>query len=340
MADDRFFKRGKPLPLARLAELAGTALVNAPDENLLIRDVAPVDRAGPCDITFFDNRKYRQSFQETRAGACLVSPESVRYAPPGTALLVTKYPYKAYAHIASIFYGSERPDPYISDRAFIDETATVGRECTIEPGAVIGPGAEIGNGCWIEANAVIGQGVVVGEQCRIGAGSTLSHCLIGKSVRLYPGVRVGQDGFGFAIDPNGHIKVPQLGRVIIEDRCEIGANTCIDRGAGPDTVIGAGTWIDNLVQIGHNVRIGRGCVIVAQAGVAGSTVLEDFAVLGGQVGVAGHLTVGKGARIAAQSGIMRDVPPGDEMMGTPAVPIRQFMRQVAFLGRMVKKERN
>ena len=161
--------------------------------------------------------------------------------------------------------------------------------------------------------------------------------MIGSYSRLYPGVRVGQDGFGFAIDPAGHVKVPQLGRVIIEEHVEIGANTTIDRGAGPDTVIGQGTWIDNLVQIGHNVKIGRGCIIVSQVGISGSTVLGDFVAVGGQVGIAGHLQIGSGVRIAAQSGIMKDIPAGDEVMGSPAVPIRQYMKQVAFLKRLVKK---
>jgi UDP-3-O-[3-hydroxymyristoyl] glucosamine N-acyltransferase len=184
---------------------------------------------------------------------------------------------------------------------------------------------------------VIAQNVEIGDQSVIGANASISHALIGANVRIYPGVRIGQDGFGFAIDPAGHVKVPQLGRVIIGDSVEIGANTTIDRGAGPDTHIGQGSWIDNLVQIGHNVKIGRGCVIIAQTGVAGSTVLEDYAVLAAQVGVAGHLTIGMGARIGAQSGVMRDVAAGSEVMGAPAMPAKQFMRQVAMLRKMSNK---
>ena len=184
---------------------------------------------------------------------------------------------------------------------------------------------------------MIGQSVEIGDGCVIGANTSISHALIGAYVRIYPGVRIGQDGFGFAIDPAGHVKVPQLGRVIIEDSVEIGANTTIDRGAGPDTVIGQGAWIDNLVQIGHNVKIGRGCVIIAQTGVAGSTVLEDYVVLAAQVGVAGHLTIGMGARVGAQSGVMRDVASGSEVMGAPALPAKQFMRQIAMLKKMSSK---
>jgi len=172
---------------------------------------------------------------------------------------------------------------------------------------------------------------VLGEDTEIGAGATLSHCLIGSRVRIYPGVRIGQDGFGFAIDPAGHVPVPQLGRVIIEDDVEIGANVTIDRGAGPDTVIGRGCMIDNLVQIGHNVEVGAGSVIVAQAGISGSTKLGKFVVLAGQAGLAGHLTIGDGARVGAQSGVMRDVPPGEDVVGSPAMPSRQYWRWYAKL---------
>jgi len=204
---------------------------------------------------------------------------------------------------------------------------------------VILDGVQIGKGCYIEAGAVIGRNVQIGDYVRIGANANISHAHIGSYSRLYPGVRVGQDGFGFAIDPKGHVKVPQLGRVMIGQHVEIGANSCIDRGAGPDTEIGDGTWIDNLVQIGHNVKIGRGCIIVSQVGISGSTVLEDFVALGGQAGVAGHLRIGMGARIAAQSGIMKNVPAGEEQMGSPALPIRDFMKQVALLKRLIKKDK-
>jgi UDP-3-O-[3-hydroxymyristoyl] glucosamine N-acyltransferase len=204
---------------------------------------------------------------------------------------------------------------------------------------VIGKGATIGRNCWIEANAVIGCGVVIGDNCRIGPGATVSHALIGNNVRLYPGVRVGQDGFGFAIDPAGFVKIPQLGRVMIEDDVEVGANSCIDRGAGPDTVIGRGTWIDNLVQIGHNVRIGRGCILVGQCGIAGSTVLEDYVVVAAQAGIAGHLHVGKGARIGAQAGVLRNLDAGGEYMGSPCLPMRQNMRQIALLKRLTSRDK-
>jgi UDP-3-O-[3-hydroxymyristoyl] glucosamine N-acyltransferase len=185
---------------------------------------------------------------------------------------------------------------------------------------------------------VIGQAVRIGDDTAIGANASLSHCDVGERTLIHPGVRIGQRGFGFAIDPAGHVRVPQLGRVIVGDDVEIGANSTVDRGAGPDTVIGDGTMIDNLVQIGHNVRIGKGCIIIAQVGIGGSTVLEDYVVVAAQVGIAGHLRIGSGAQIAAKSGIMRDIAPGAKMAGTPAVPVRQFFRQVAMLENMVRKK--
>jgi UDP-3-O-[3-hydroxymyristoyl] glucosamine N-acyltransferase len=210
--------------------------------------------------------------------------------------------------------------------------------CQIDAGAVIGAHAEIAADCHIGANAVIGEGVALGANCRIGANSTISHAILGSRVYIHPGVRIGQDGFGFAMGPAGHLKVPQLGRVVVHDDVEIGANTTIDRGAGPDTVIGAGCRIDKLVQIGHNVQLGRGCVLVAQTGISGSTKLGDFVITAGQAGLTGHLTIGSGARIAAQAGVMRDVAPGETVGGSPAVPVTQWLRQTALLGQLAQKK--
>jgi UDP-3-O-[3-hydroxymyristoyl] glucosamine N-acyltransferase len=213
----------------------------------------------------------------------------------------------------------------------------VPEDCAVGPFVVIEAGAKIGRGCQIGAGTVIGAAVELGEECRVGAHVALSHCLIGARVVLHPGVRIGQAGFGFAPDSGAPVKVPQLGRVVIGDDVDIGANTTIDRGSGHDTVIGAGTMIDNLVQIGHNVVLGRGCVLAGQVGIAGSTRLGDFVMVGGQAGLAGHLSIDSGARIAAKSGLMRDVAPGETVCGSPAVPIGLFMRQVAALRRLARK---
>jgi UDP-3-O-[3-hydroxymyristoyl] glucosamine N-acyltransferase len=254
------------------------------------------------------------------------------------ALLTSEAPYKSYAVAAAMFHPRAEPVPGVHQAAVVDASAAVADGCRIEAGAVVGEHAQIGARCLIGANAVIGPGVEIGEDSRIGPGATVSHSLIGSRVSIYPGARLGQDGFGFAPDPKGHVKVPQLGRVVIEDDVEIGANTTIDRGAGPDTVIGQGCWIDNLVQIAHNVQLGRGCVIVAQVGISGSTKIGDFVQIGGQAGLTGHLTIGTGARIAAQAGIMRDIEPGATYGGSPAVPVRIWHRQSAALARLAKSK--
>ncbi|MED5422013.1 MAG: UDP-3-O-(3-hydroxymyristoyl)glucosamine N-acyltransferase, partial [Pseudomonadota bacterium] len=281
MADPRFFQNNGPFSLKDLAAFicADLVLYKGGVAVRLLQDVAPLGVAGETDISFLDNVKYKADFGASQAGVCIVSPAMVEYAPEGMDLLVTKNPYKAYALIAQKFYPV---DPELDDTGMVDDaahvvdTAIIGKGCVVKAGAVIGAGAKLGDYVRVEPNATIGENVEIGANTVIGANASLSHTLVGANVRIYPGVRIGQDGFGFAIDPAGHVKVPQLGRVIIEDSVEIGANTTIDRGAGPDTVIGQGTWIDNLVQIGHNVKIGRGCIIIAQTGVAGSTILEDY----------------------------------------------------------------
>lgn len=337
MADPRFHTVSSPKTLSEVAALTGSVMGDSADPDYVVKDVASLDKAGEDHISFLDNIKYKGDFAATQAGACIVSEKMVEFAPDGCQLLISKSPYKSYALIAQAFYPQEQKEAFVSPKADVADTATLGDGCTIESGAVIGDGAKLGKGCHVEPNAVIGRNVEIGDHCRIGANATISHTVMADYSRLYPGVRVGQDGFGFAIDPSGHVKVPQLGRVMIGSHVEIGANTCIDRGAGPDTVIGDGVWIDNCVQIGHNVKIGRGSVIVAQAGIAGSTTIEDFVVVAAQAGIAGHLTIGQGTRIAAQSGIMQNLPPGSEVMGSPALPIKQHLRHVAMIKKMTQK---
>ena len=340
MADQRFFTVSAPKSLTELAKIGGARLHESADPDLMIADIAPLDQAGEGKLSFLDNIRYKQAFTNTKAAACIVSPALAAFAPQGCQLLLSDKPYKSYALIAQSFYPDNHPPANISKHAVIGDDAVIGNGCVIEAGVVIGEGSVIGEGTWIAPNAVIGRNVVIGDKCRIGANASVSHAIIGNHTRIYPGARIGQDGFGFAIDPAGHVKVPQLGRVLIGDNVEIGSNTCIDRGAGPDTVIGDSTWIDNLVQIGHNVRTGRGCVLVGQCGIAGSTVLEDYVVIAAQGGVAGHLTIGRGARIGAQSGVMKDIPPGEEHFGIPSQPIKQAMRQIATLKRLTKPQKS
>ena len=339
MADPRFHSRAGPFTLAELAIFSEAEIGIDSDPGLRLVDVAPLDRAGTEQLSFLDNQKYIDSFETSEAAACIVAPGLAGRAPKGMALLLSAAPYKAYALAAQAFYPVAPPEPHIAETATIEPSAQVDRTCRVEPGVVIGAHAIVGKNCLIGANVVIGPAVEIGEGVVVGACASLSHCLIGDRTRIYPGVRIGQDGFGFSPDPGGHTKVPQLGRVIVGDDVEIGANSTIDRGSGPDTIIGQGCWIDNLVQIGHNVELGRGCVVAGMVGLSGSTKIGDFVFLGGQVGIVGHITIGSGVKVAGQSGVTKDVPPGVTLGGTPAMPIRDWHRQTILLSRLSDKDK-
>ncbi len=339
MADPRFFTVAGPFPLSTLARISDGELGPGADPAQLVYDVAPLEAAGPNEISFLDNRKYLTTFFASRAGACVVPPELARRAPPEMALLLTKEPYRGYALIAQAFHPNPTPSGVVDPRAVIDPSARLGAGTEVVAGAFIGPRVEIGKRCLIDANAVIGLGVVLGDDCIVGAHVSLSHCRIGNRVVIYPGARLGQDGFGFAISRKGFTSVPQLGRVIVGDDVEIGANTTIDRGAGPDTVIGNGCRIDNLVQIGHNVQLGQGCVVVAQVGISGSTRVGDSVMIGGQAGLTGHLCIGSRARIGAQAGVIRDVAANTTVMGTPALKSRDYWRHIVVLKQMVRRSK-
>ncbi|NNE85244.1 MAG: UDP-3-O-(3-hydroxymyristoyl)glucosamine N-acyltransferase [Alphaproteobacteria bacterium] len=337
MADPRFFNRQGPITLGELARISSAELAPGCDAEQLVHDVAPLDTAGADELSFLDNPKYADAFRSSNAGACVVAAKLAGDAPAGMAVLLSDRPYRAYALIARAFYpGASADTASRHPSAIIDTTASIGEGCAIGAGAIIAAGVVLGDRVRVGAGAVIETAVTVGVESEIGAATTLSHCDIGARCMLHPGVRIGQRGFGFDMSPEGHLDVPQLGRVIIGDDVEIGANSCIDRGAGPDTIIGEGCKIDNLVQIGHNVQMGKGCVVVAQAGIAGSAQLGDFVVLAGQAGIAGHVRVAAGTQIAARSGAMRDTDPGDKLAGNPAIPAREYFRQMATLAKLTK----
>jgi UDP-3-O-[3-hydroxymyristoyl] glucosamine N-acyltransferase len=336
-----FFERAAPIRLGALAEKLGAELGRGADPGLLIHDVKSLADAGASDVSFLDNRKYLNLLGGTRASACLVAPAFAARVPAATAAVVMAQPYRGFALALQLLY----PDAMFSKAAMaapgdppVHPSAQLEEEVRVEPGAVIGREARVGRGTTIAAGALVGYRVRIGRGCYVGPGVSVMHALVGDRVILHAGVRVGQDGFGFAISPQGHVKVPQIGRVIIQDDVEIGANSCVDRGALKDTVIGAGSKIDNLVQIGHNVLMGRHCVIVGQVGIAGSAELGDFVVMGGQSGVAGHVKVGSGVQIAGASHAKDDIPAGARMGGTPTIPFTEWARQMAAIKRLTQKE--
>ncbi len=343
MSDPAFFRPRGPITLGDIAKLTNATLGEGADPERTIDNIRPLDLAGPRDLTLFDSPRFRDAFRATQAGACLLRAEHAGDARKGMALLISEDPYRAYVLVARALHEDDlRPRSPFRARG-VDPGASVHPEARLEdgviadPGAVIGPGAEIGSGTVIAANAVIGAEVRIGRDCSIGAGASILNALIGDRVTIHPGARIGQDGFGYIPGRSGHIKVPQLGRVIIQDDVEIGAGTAIDRGAGGDTMIGEGTKIDNLVQIGHNVSIGRHCVIVSLVGISGSVKIGDYVMMGGQAGIADHVTIGDRARVAAGAGVIKDLADGAEVVGAPAVPRRDFVRAQLALSRLAER---
>jgi UDP-3-O-[3-hydroxymyristoyl] glucosamine N-acyltransferase len=341
MSEPVFLRRARGLTLAEIAALTGAPPPPAPLLARRIVDVAPLDRAAPNAVSFFDNKNYAANAGATRAGACFTTAALAKRLPPHVAALVVPEPYRAFVAVArELFPHALRPsslaEPGAVAGAHVHPSARLESGVTVEPGAVVGPRAEIGGGTIIGATAVIGTEVRIGRDCSIGAGTVITDALIGDRVIIHPGCKIGQDGFGFVMGGSGHLKIPQVGRVIIQDDVEIGAGTTIDRGAIRDTVVGEGSKIDNLVQVGHNVSIGRCCVVAAQSGISGSSTLEDFVALGGSVGVSDHVTIGEGAQLAGASNVHADVPPGARWGGTPAKPVKLWFREMRTLAQLAR----
>ena len=337
MIDPRFYQRRAPLTLMQIVDLTRSELSEKTNVDKLIHDVATLEEGQQTDVACLHNAKYIKHLSTSAVGACFLTVDHAEKIPTTMVGLITPSPYRAFGLVIQTLY------PQV-DRVFsassqpIHDTAQVAEGSIIEYGVVIHQHAQVGRNVRIGANSVIGPGVVIGHDCVIEPGVCISHSIVGNDVIIYSGARIGQAGFGFAMDNRGHIKVPQLGRVIIGNDVEIGANTTIDRGSLQDTVIGDGCRLDNLVQIGHNVQLGKGCVIVAQVGIAGSTHVGNYVAMGGQVGIAGHLKIGNHVKIAAQSGVMRDIDDHETVSGSPSMPIKQWHRLTVVQQQLIQRK--
>lgn len=331
MVDTSFYINNGPFTLQKIEQICDAKLQDASKSIVEVKDIAPMDIAKEGEICFFYDKKAKETASQIKATACITNEELAPFVSANVIVLITNNPKMAFLKLNCLLYAEKHALPNTSSSARIHPSALIGENCYIGENVVIGKDVKIGKDCIIEHNAVIDEACVIGDNTRIGVGAHISYCKMGSNCYIYSGARIGQDGFGFLMVAGQHKRIPQVGIVIMGNDVEVGANSCIDRGALDDTVIGDGCRFDNMVQIAHNDKLGRGCVMVALSGIAGSCNFGDYVVCGGQVGIADHVNIGSGAQIAAQSGIMRDVEAGAIVMGTPAVPIKDFMRQVSYL---------
>ncbi|HEY2247162.1 MAG TPA: UDP-3-O-(3-hydroxymyristoyl)glucosamine N-acyltransferase [Bradyrhizobium sp.] len=343
MAQPTFFVKPPLKTLAEIAALAGAHLADPSRAGQTVRELASLDEAGPSHLTFFDNPRYADQLAATRAGACIIGKRFEANVPTHVAVLRAAQPFRAFVQVArELHCEALRPQSWfgvegIAPSAIIDPGAHLEDGVVVEPLAVIGPEVEIGAGTIIGAGATIGAGVRIGRDCNVGARTAIQCALIGNNVLIHPGCSIGQDGYGFVFfGPEGHLKIPQTGRVVIQNDVEVGAGATIDRGSLRDTVIGEGTKIDNQVQIGHNVTIGRHCLLAAQIGLAGSLTIGDNVALGAKVGINSHLKIGDGAQVTAMSAVKDDIPANGRWGGHFAKPTQQWFREIVAVERLVR----
>ncbi len=345
MKEPEFFAPARRFQVSEIATLTGARLVDAAHSDIAVTRLASASEGGENTLVFIDGKRNAAMLGALRAAAVLCTEEAASQVPAGIAILATSRPQQAFAEVARLLFPAAiRPQPVtgetgISAHAIIAPDAVLEEGAVVEAGAVIGAGAAIGRGAVIAPHAVVGAGCSVGRDTYIGPNATVQYAVIGDRVIVHPGAQIGQDGFGFLPGAAGLEKNPQIGRVIIQDDVEIGSNTTVDRGALSDTVIGEGTKIDNLVQVAHNVRIGRSCVIAGHCGLSGSVTLGDYVMLGGRVGIADHIAIGDRAQLAASSGVMTDIPAGERWAGSPAQPMRQAFREIAALRSLAEGKR-
>ncbi len=302
------------------------------DGTTVVSGVAPLDRADATHLSILASGKYAPMMALTKAGVVLVDPQFRDTPGAPRARIIVKQPLEKLLALLPRLYPPELPVPGVASTARIGKGASLGERVSIGEYAIIGASAKLGNDVVIGGHCVVGDGVSIGEGARLWAGVTIhSGATLGKRTTIHSGARIASDGFGYVFRDGEHQKIPHVGRCIIGDDVEIGANTTIDRGSIDDTVIGSGTKIDNLVQVGHNVRIGKKCLLMSQVGIAGSAVIGDGVILAGQAGISGHISIGAGARIAAQAGVFGDVPAGETWSGYPARPHRESLRASAAL---------
>jgi UDP-3-O-[3-hydroxymyristoyl] glucosamine N-acyltransferase len=339
MYNSRFFyKKSEFFTVAQITATIGATVVKEDDLNKKVFGISTLDSSDKTQISFLNSARYLAKFTVSKAGFCLIEEKYLAKAPATMTLLIHKNPYFAYAKIAESFYAEKIPE-FIAGE-LIHPAAKIGKGTKIAPNAYIGKDVEIGKNCLIGPGASVMDNCIIGDNCVINAGAVISFAVIGVNCIIHNGAKIGQDGFGFAHNVGVNHKIIQLGIVQIGNDVEIGANSCIDRGAIENTIIGDGTKLDNLIQIGHNVIIGKGTVIAGCAAVAGSTKIGNFVQIGGKCSINGHISIGDGAKIAGMSGVMRSVKPMEVVGGAPALPIKKWHKLNAALFRMIKSNKD